>query len=738
MAAWILTAGLMAWLIAPADTSGPGQATYLPDDSRYAEAIRVVREHFPSRGGLSSAVVVFERRDGALTEADMTAVESVANAVGRPSDTLQPGDMDGVTVRSPADVALPRNPLTGRPVADNPQVSPDRQATLIVVGIPANFITTRASRIVDHARQALAGRDLPRGLSAAVTGSGAFGHDYAVAAERSSRSTLWVTLAAVVLILLAVYRAPLAAGAALGAISLAAVVALSLLAAATHVGVQAGTAERIFVIVLLYGAGVDYSLMLISRYRETLAERPHAEALPEAMRATLGAIVASGGTDAAGLMMLCLAGFGLFRTTGGAVAMALGVALLAAVTLVPALLAVLGRRAFWPAHRRGDASGTGVGRRTVWPRLATTVTRRPVLIGGAVLLLLAAPVIQATRITWVYDTLADLAPHYGAVRGLRMAKRHWPVGEIAPVSVLLESDKPLKAGEWLELTSRATAAASAVDGVRNVRSLTQPIGAGLDPVAATLVATLGAGQARAQYVSDDTRAMRMEIVLDSPALTLTAMDKAQRVRHAVRRALSRADASVDVHLAGVTAEMTEVREVTGRDFRLIVPLVLGVILLVVVTLLRDLALAGFMTACTVLSYLATLGITSWVFTAAFGAEGLDWKVQVFLFVVIAAVGVDYNIFLAARLAEESRRFRLRKAVRRAVVHTGPVISSCGLIMAATLGSLMAGDLLLLRELGFAMALGMLLDTFVIRPLLLPAFVMLTGRTGRRAALRRRD
>ena len=124
--------------------------------------------------------------------------------------------------------------------------------------------------------------------------------------------------------------------------------------------------------------------------------------------------------------------------------------------------------------------------------------------------------------------------------------------------------------------------------------------------------------------------------------------------------------------------------------------------------------------------MATLGISYWVF----GGEGLDWKVEVFLFVVMVAVGVDYNIFLASRLAQEARRLPVKLATCRAVIHTGPVISSCGLIMASTLGSLMAGDLQLLRQLGFALALGMLIDTFLVRPLMLPAFVVVAKRTGR--------
>jgi RND superfamily putative drug exporter len=191
-----------------------------------------------------------------------------------------------------------------------------------------------------------------------------------------------------------------------------------------------------------------------------------------------------------------------------------------------------------------------------------------------------------------------------------------------------------------------------------------------------------------------------------------------------------------VYLAGATAEMIDTRDVTQSDFHLIVVLVLGVILAIMLVLMREPVLSAFMVVSTVASYFATLGLCHWLLVnlpplvGLAGYSGLDWKVQIFLFVVMVAVGQDYNIFLAGRLMQEARHLPARLAAEQAVIHTGPVISSAGLIMAATLGSLMAGNLALLKQLGFALALGMLIDTFIVRPLLLPAFASLTGRTGK--------
>jgi len=738
VAAWVTAAAALVWTVEPVQPGKDEKATFLPADSPYVHATDAFGRLFPHNGGLSEAVVVFERSDGALTGADKDFIESVARTIDQPFEGDLPVEaLAGLNIRSPGDVQLPPNPLTGRALARNPmvsQVAANSQAALIKVSVPGSFITMRSALVVEHIRRLLDARTPPTGLSWAVTGSSAFGRDYAAAAKRSNQNTLYVTLGAVIIILLVVYRAPLAAGIALGAISLAATVAMCLLTICAHLGLPTGTAERIFVIVLLYGAGVDYSLMLISRYREFLAILPPAQALARGLDATFAAILASAGTDAAGLLMLCFGQFGLFRSTGPVVAMALVVALIASVSLVPALLGIFGRRTFWPAHRADDAAGAGIGRLRFWPRLATAVTARPALTLVIVLGAIALPVFQGARLTWVYDTLADLKPHYGAVKGMQMAKRHWPIGEIAPVKILLESPDPLPPDKWMQISSSVTSAAQHVDGVTNVRSYSQPLGNDAGAGASVIVGLLGQVRVQEEYLSRDLSAMRLEAVLAQPSLTLGAMDIVRHIRRQVTQALAAKTTGVKIFIAGATAEMMDIRRVTDADFRRIAPLVLGVIFLIVLLLLRDWVLAAFMTACTVMSFLTALGISYWVFTTFFGAEGLDWKVRVFLFVVIAAVGVDYNIFLAARLSEERRRLPVRQAVQQAIIHTGPVISSCGIIMAATLGSLMVGDLALLEQLGFAMATGMLVDTFVVRPLLLPAFVELTGRAGRNATL----
>jgi RND superfamily putative drug exporter len=221
--------------------------------------------------------------------------------------------------------------------------------------------------------------------------------------------------------------------------------------------------------------------------------------------------------------------------------------------------------------------------------------------------------------------------------------------------------------------------------------------------------------------------MRLSVVLNIPPLSHDALEDVSQIGQAARSAASKINLNAQIQLTGASAEMIDIRSVTQGDFKRVTLLALSAILIVVTIVLRDFLIAAFILAATLLTYFTTLGLSYWFFHAM-GSDGLEWKVKMLLFIVLVAVGQDYSIFFAMRLAQESRQLGEKDAIQGALVATGPVISSCGLIMAATLGSVMAGDVQLLVQLGFAFALGMLLDTFIVRPLLLPAFVALTGRT----------
>ncbi len=746
--AWLLAAGLLIGFVPQGDPALSEVANFLPPQTPYSQALDAFAKAFPASNALSEVVIVFERPGGPLRREDLRAIADVAARISKPGPDAKAGLLRGVTVLAPDDIPLDPNPLVSPPSASG-------QAALIRLNVPSNYITMRSSAVVQHVRAILqeARTRWPPDLRVAITGSSGFGHDYAQAAELSHQRTVYVTLFSVAFILLLVYRAPLAAMVPLIAISLAAVVAIKVLSLCARVGLHVGTAESIFVVVLIYGAGVDYSLLLLGRFREFLDERfaPRAAA-DKSFGATLAAILAAAATNILGLLMLCFAKYQIFKTTGPAVAIALLAALLASLTLVPALLAILGNALFWPRIAFLQS------RHRLWPAIGRIVTTHPMLILLVTLAAMAYPVYRGANQVWVYDTLASIRAEYAdgvgnAAAGLDIARGHWPVGEIAPVKLLVEIPTPLKPEQWRSVSQEVGAALLALRDpaspggrpVANLRSLSQPLGKDTPPLSSLLLLTRQ-DFIRATYVGADNRSTRLDVLMSTPALELHTMDQVKEIRsaadkaatHAIRQCGGHAQDSATIFLAGATAEMIDQRAVTHGDFHLIAVLVLGVILVIMLVLLRRVLLSVFMVLSTIVSYFATLGLCHWLLVVApplvgmTGFGGLDWKVEIFLFVVMVSVGQDYNIFLAGRLIQEARRLPARLAARESLVHTGPVISSAGLIMAATLGSLMAGHLALLTQLGFALALGMLIDTFIVRPLLLPSFAALTGRTGKPA------
>jgi RND superfamily putative drug exporter len=733
-AAWIILAVALGFLVSPPNPVESESLTFLPGSSPSVQADAVLEKYFPRSSGLSQVAIALERTSPAsssapaatapanrLTAEDLSYLSGLMARLRQPLPAKLASELNAqhLWVQGPADLgALPFNPYISR----------DGQAAILLVNVPANYITLRSANTVKHVRELIARTPPPAGTALAITGSAALGADYAAAAETSHRRTLWVTLVAVLVILLAVYRSPLSAVLVIGVITLAALVASGALSLGSRAGLHVGTAERIFVFVLLYGAGVDYSLLYLSRFREMLGrQRPARAAAGEALAATAPTIAASAGTVIGGLAMLSAAQFTLFKTTGQTVAGALVIALLASLTLLPAAAALLGRRLFWP-NRRWDI----LGAQRFWPWAAGLITRRPAWVLGLTLLALAVPAWRGTGLTYVYDTVAGLSDRYASVAGVQAVKRHWPEGEIAPTTLVLVADEPAK--DLLRPAAAAlTESAGKLPCVANVRSLALPLGKGVNlptqgPLGLLLSPLTGRLRERieSEYVGGDGLATRLVVVANCPPLSNQAMSMLEQVRQTAEAL----PPGVRLYVSGSTADMADIRSVTQSDFYRVAALTLGVVFLIVLALLRDVILAGFMVASTVISYLATLGFTWWYFTGVGGTAGLDWKVEVFLFVVMVAVGQDYNIFLAARLAEESACGSATQAARAALTSTGGIISSAGLIMAATLGSLLVGDLALLVQLGFAFALGMLLDTFVVRPLLLPSFAVLTGRTGR--------
>ena len=675
-------------------------AAFLPSSAESTLAAEASRE-FVETPALPALVVLTPQDGGQVTDEQVRAVTEVAQAF--PQEPV------------PGTDATWSSYLTADPVVTPSQ---DGEALLVIYSLDADsaeelvgdeesvtnaFVTDlRATLLEDLGASADSAGEL--GLNAWVTGPAGFVADLVTAFGGIDGVLLLVALAAVLLILVVVYRSPLLPL----VVILTAVFGLCLAGYVVYELADAGTivlngqAQGILSI-LVVGASVDYALLLVARYREELRHAEHpADAMRRAWRACLEPIAASAGTVVAGVLCLLLSDLGSNRSLGPVAAIGIASALLAALTLLPAILLVAGKRSrvfFWPripratpdAQAEPDATVEGVG--GLWGRLARWVARRArvVWVGtAAVLVGFAAflPTFDAsgTSESDVFRTEVD------AVAGEEVLAEHFPAGAVQPITVIVPQDDAQEVAQ----------AVADVDGVDSVTPYTgMPAGAP------------GSGDAE-PVVVDGT--VRLDVTTTAPSDTVEATEAVRDVRTVVH------ELSPDALVGGAAAEKVDTIDAAQRDLRVIVPVVLTVIMLILMLLLRSVVAALVLLVANVLSFAATLGVGAILFEHVFDFPGADPTVPLFAFVFLVALGVDYSIFLMTRVREESVRHGTRVGVVRGLAVTGGVITSAGVVLATTFAALAVIPLLFLVQLAFLVAFGVLLDTFVVRSLLVPALV----------------
>ncbi|MGV9356678.1 MMPL family transporter, partial [Streptomyces misionensis] len=501
---------------------------------------------------------------------------------------------------------------------------------------------------------------------------------------------LAVALAAVLLILLLVYRSvllPLVVIA--GAVFALGVACAVVYALADHGVVRVDGQVQGILSILVIGAATDYALLVTARCREELAAgRDRHDAARAALRRSAPAVLASAGTVALGLIALLLSDLTNNRALGPVGAVGIACAALSALTFLPAVLALLGRRAYWPAEPVGGTGAAGV-----WQRAASLVDRAPrrvwALALTALLVCSAGALTLDSRGVPLDETFVRHVPSVAAQQTLA---RHFPAGAGTPVVVLAD----------------AGAAARVERVVRET------------PGIASVTATGAAGRPTDEPLVVNGR-VRWEATAKAAPDTQDARDTVARLRIGLR-ALPDANALV----GGYTAQQYDTLRAAERDRAVIVPVVLAVILAILVLLLRSLAVPVLLVLTVALNFTATLGVAALVFRGLFGFSGTDPSVPLYGFVFLVALGVDYNIFLMSRVREETLRHGTRAGVGRGLVTTGGVITSAGVVLAATFAALGVIPLAFLVQIAFIVAFGVLLDTLVVRSLLVPALVRDAG------------
>ncbi|MEU5988760.1 MMPL family transporter [Spirillospora sp. NPDC047418] len=560
------------------------------------------------------------------------------------------------------------------------QTSPDGAAALFSVAVqPREAGDGTVATAVERVRAAVADPG-PDGLRALVTGEAALDADND--GGDVDGPLLLTSMAIVAVLLLLTYRSPVLWLAPLLAAGLAVMVARGGAYGLARAGLAVTDLSSAILIVLVFGAATDYALLLLSRYREELARHADRhEALAEALRRTAPAIVASAATVAAGLLCLLVADLAGLRGLGPVAASGIAVALAAMLTLLPALLACAGRWLLWP-RVPSPGRDRGAGRHRLWGAVAGLVGHRPRLVAALVTGALAAAALGLAGLHVSADPVDKVPPRSESVTGRQVLADHFPDGASDPLTIVLP------AGAGPATAAEAGRAATATEGVAGAEQA-PPLG--------------GRGTLRVE--------------LGVPPYGDEAAGTIDRLRHRL------GDVAPGSLVGGMPAIQADYRDAALRDTLLIVPLVLLAIGLILGLLLRSAVAPLLLLATVVLSFAASLGISVLLFTHALGHGGVAADLFVYIFVFLVALGVDYNIFLMERIREERRRAATAEAVRRGLTATGGVISAAGLVLAGTFLALTQIPDVTVAEVGLAVAVGVLVDTLLVRSLQVPALVI---------------
>jgi RND superfamily putative drug exporter len=560
-------------------------------------------------------------------------------------------------------------------------IQPSEDGTAVIAVIPVD--ATGATEIADRVAELRDELDelAPDGVTAQLTGPAAIQADLAGVFDGADITLLLATAAVVAVLLIVTYRSPFLWLVPLIVVGiadrLAAVLATHGLAAA---GVVWDESTVGILSVLVFGAGTDYALLLISRYRDELrSHESRYAAMRTAVRGTVEPVLASSTTVVLGLLTLLLSVIPTTRGLGLACAIGVVVAATFALVVLPCALVLFGRWVFWPLVPRVGQPALVDSRTSLWRRLGERVAARPAIFASAAVLVVAS---LATGLTQVEQGLSESEQFLETPESIVAADRlaeSYPAGSVDP-TIVLTRDDPREVAATVE----------DVKGVASVRPGAE--GDGLAQLDVVLDARSGSAQSEAA-------------VLD------------------LRSALASYD---ETYVGGSEAEAIDAEAAAERDRWLLIPLILALVLVGLGLLLRSIAAPLLLVATVVGTYFAALGTSWWIFTGVFGFEAMDVGVPLLAFLFLVALGVDYNIFLVTRALEEARGHGVREGMLRGLTATGGVITSAGILLAAVFAVLGVLPLVVLAQLGIVIFVGVLLDTLLVRTVLVPALTWLLG------------
>ncbi len=675
--AWIT---VIAWLVLMIGISaGPKLGDYkvtnfqsLPDEAASIIADNKIDELFPNEQG-TPGILVFHNSDGDIN------IEEVKEILSG----IEAENIEGI------DQIVPIEQLPEQALASF--ISEDKSTMIVPMNLEAGLGNSDYAEINDHATEI--GTSIAKNLAADfyITGPAGIAGDTTKLFESADFKLLLVTIVIILVLLIAIYRSPLLAFIPLLATVIVYQVVNQSVALMGAAGLEINNSTTSIMSILLFAAVIDYSLFVFSRYREELNHyEDKYEAMKFAMRATGEPVVFAGGTVFAAMLVLFFADFRDYQNFAPVFGIAMFIIIIASITLVPALFSLFGRKAFWPkVPKFGEAKEVKHG---LWGPIAKFVVNKPGLVGGLVALFMLISALNVFNFEFEFNSVKNFPDDLPSRVGYEIVEEKFNKGDLAQTAVLIESDQPLTEAQLQTFTEHLTS-------YEEIHSAT---------VAGVL---------------EDKEAAKVNISLTLNPYSIEAIDFMGDFRENTDKMLEEIGLDADVSYGGITMKLVDERNVNSSDIIKIIVLETLLILILLFALTRSIKMPIYMMTTILFSYLSALGLGIFLVDVLFGYDALSTRVPVYAFVFLVALGIDYNIILISRFMEERKTRKVKEALEIAIRNTGGVISSAGIILAATFAALMTMPIADLFVFGFMVAVGIIIDTFLVRGMLLPALVL---------------
>lgn len=666
---WVIVTVLLAILAPSAKDYESSNITSLPSDAKSVIAQNKLDQYFKDNDG-TPAILVFQSSDDKIV--NVSELESFIKEVQK---------VEGVKEIVPI-TTLP-------PQATESFFSEDKSTVILPVTFEADF---EAKEMRASQEKMMEITEESTDLTLTITGPAGIAVDALDLFSRADVVLLLSTVGLILVLLIVIYRSPLLALIPLLAAAFVYEVVNQVLGLMGKAGLLINNQTFSIMTILLFAAVIDYSLFVFSRYREELKtyDSKH-EAMKEAMRETGLPVFFSGGTVLAAMLVLFFAEFGDYRNFAPIFATAMLIIMLASVTLVPALFTLFGRKSFWPKIPRvGEES---VKANSFWSKIGRIVVKKPVVSTVAIGIILVISALNMFNLKYEFDTMKSFPEDMPSRIGYEILEEKFEKGDLAPTTVLLEASEQVTM-EQQDVIMKELKKQPLVSSVR-------PSG-----------------------VTEDQKVVQFTLTYTESPYDSETMDALEKTRDNSKQIVKDAGLEGELYFAGETANRIDDRATNNRDLIVIVLLESILIFAMLIVMTKSFKLPLYMMGTILLSFLAAVGLGMFLTNLFFDIDTVSNRVPLYSFVFLVALGIDYNIILISRFMEERKIHPVKKAVEIAVANTGGVISSAGIILAATFAVLMTQPIQLLFVFGFIVAVGILLDTFLIRGILLPALLVL--------------